>query len=74
MDYLLETPLTWVVSLGGNYGQLTSGHYTNATTVVFLQIRQYDKKGGVSVAHIADDIQKQSKTFYLLFIQSKNIT
>ena len=24
--------------------------------------------GGGSVAHIADDIQKQSKTFYLLFI------
>ena len=34
----------------------------------FLQIRQYDKKGGVSVAHIADDIQKQSKAFYLQYI------
>jgi hypothetical protein len=26
------------------------------------------QKGRISVAHIADDIQKQSKTFYLLYI------
>jgi hypothetical protein len=31
------------------------------------------QKGGVSVDHIADDIQKESKTFYLQYIYSKNI-
>ena len=41
----------------------------NPQNSLFLQIRQYYKRGGgVSVAHIADDIQKESKTFYLLYI------
>ena len=35
---------------------------------LLLQIRKYYKNGGVSVAHIVDDIQKQSKIFYLLYI------
>jgi hypothetical protein len=26
------------------------------------------QKGGISIAHIADGIQKQSKTFYQLYI------
>jgi hypothetical protein len=26
------------------------------------------QKGGISIAHIADDIQKQSKAFYLQYI------
>jgi hypothetical protein len=41
----------------------------NPQNSLFLQIRQYYKKGvgGGSVAHIANDIQKQSKTFYQLY-------
>jgi hypothetical protein len=31
------------------------------------------QKGGILIAHIAADIQKQSKTFYLLFIWFQNI-
>jgi hypothetical protein len=34
----------------------------------FCKLGNITKRGGGSVAHSADDIQKQSKTFYLLFI------
>jgi hypothetical protein len=35
-------------------------------TAYFCKLGNITKKRGVSVAHIADDIQKQSKTFYQL--------
>jgi hypothetical protein len=36
--------------------------------VFSIKLGNITKKGGGSVAHIADDIQKQSKTFYMLYI------
>jgi hypothetical protein len=41
--------------------------YSHQNIAYFANLEILQKGGGVSVAHIADDIQKQSKTIYLNF-------